>query len=55
MNKDSVPMSTPEQILDQATQADTTDDIDENINSIDISSTSTDIEFKNIDDNINNI
>lgn len=51
-NKDII--QTPEQALDQATQADTTEDIDKNINSMDIG-TSSEIEFKDVDNTINSI
>lgn len=54
LNNQNIENQTPEQVLDQATQADTTDDIDQSINSIN-TDIDTEVEFKNVDDTINSI
>lgn len=54
LNKNKVIESTPEQALDQATQADTTDDIGDKLDTLDIEVNS-DEDFKNVDSEIKGI
>lgn len=54
ISKKDVMQTTPEQALDQATQADTTDDIGNKLDTLDIEADS-DADFKNVDSEIKSI
>lgn len=54
MNKDETVQETPEQILDNSTQADTTDEIEVKLDTVDVDFNSTE-DFQSIDSEINSI